>query len=218
MVHFKAIRLVGLILGKNKYRETMNMLIKMIPRNCPSKKLFLFFILLVCVCFLEVCQSKFYVPELENLKNQNPTVKKKVIFELYEDGKKSIPSLIYNISDDTEIFNELQNPKYSFFGEVHIYFGIFSAYMIELILGCDSLNKEMFFNNQFLFGSDDNYIYNRGNIFNEDKKAINKNDLLNIKQIYDNWWRKNKHKSIKQLRNDWNSNFRPLSGTKYHWE
>jgi hypothetical protein len=188
--------------------------------NNSNKKRNFIPILIFCTFIFCGNQAKSVVNELNNLKNEHPDTKKKAIFELHEGGKKSIPLLIREISDDTKILCQIQNPKYSFYGEANTYFGVLSAFVIELIIGREKLNTEKSLKSEFLLGSDDtNYVYTKGVIIDdENKRSIKEGDLIKIREIYEAWWEKNKSKSIEQLRNDWRNNIRPLSGSKYHWE
>jgi len=163
-------------------------------------------------------QSNSIVNELNNLKSVHFDTKKNAIFELHKNGKKSIPLLIKEISDNTKVINEIRNPLSSFYGEPYVFFGVFSAYVIELILGREKLNTENSYKSQYLLDEPTNYIYTRGLIIDEENRIINKEDLIKIRKIYAEWWEKNKDKTIEQLRNDWKKNIKPLSGSKYHWE
>jgi hypothetical protein len=171
-------------------------------------------------CSIIFCgsQSNSIVNELNNLKSDHLETNKKAIFELHKNGKKSIPLLIKEISDNTKVMNQIQNPKYSFYGETHVFFGVFSAYVIELILGREKLNTENSYKSLFLLEKSTNYIYTRGLIIDEENRIINEEDLIKIRKIYEAWWEQNRSKSIEQLRDDWRNNIRPLSGSKYHWE
>ena len=188
--------------------------------NSSNKKRNFIPILIFCTFIFCGNQAKNVANELNILKNENPDIKKKAIFELHEGGKKSIPLLIREISDNTKILCQIQNPKYSFYGEANTYFGVLSAFVIELIIGRETLSTENSLKSQFLLGGDyNNYVYTKGVIIDEENnRSITEADLIEIRKIYEAWWEKNKSKSIEQLRNDWRNNIRPLSGSKYHWE
>jgi hypothetical protein len=190
-------------------------------RNISNQKRNFSPILMFIFCSFIFCgsQAKSIVNELNNLKKEHPDTKKKAIFELHKNGKKSIPLLIREISDNTKILCQIQNPKYSFYGEANTYFGVLSAFVIELIVGREKLSTENFLKSQFLLGMYDNYIYTRGVIIDEEnRRSVKEGDLIKIRKVYADWWKKNKNKSIEQLRNDWEKNIKPLSGSKYHWE
>jgi len=91
------------------------------------------------------------------------------------------------------------------------YDGVFDAYIIELILSTAKLSEEDIRQNR-------HNLFTRNIIIkNVDPTPLEYADILSIKMIYNNWWERNKGKSIEALRQDWKNNKRPLSGSKYSW-
>ncbi len=155
------------------------------------------------------------------LKSESMMDRQAAFIELHALGKKAIPPLIDAINDDSMTFICLNNPISSTIsqGSLSNYSGILAAYMIELILARDKLHLGGSGNSVWVFGSDpQNYIYDNGFIARNDGGDLMHRDIKDISEIYRTWWEQNKSRSIEGLRDDWQNNVRPLSGSDYHWE
>lgn len=158
---------------------------------------------------------------LESLKSGTMCERRSAVLALYRLGKQAIPALLEHI-DDGEIAPSttliLANPAFSYAppGSQHDQFtGVLYAYAIELILGRNAISKDEGKRCVYLLGLSD-YVYGHGLIFNENE-LIKANDLSRIKQIYSQWWDKNRNKSLAKMRQDWKASRRPLTGTQYKW-
>ena len=49
----------------------------------------------------------------------------------------------------------------------------------------------------------------------QEPRQMTHDDMVAIKKIYKDWWKKNKHKSILQLQKEHGRNVNPLTGTNY---
>ncbi len=155
------------------------------------------------------------------LKSESMMDRQAAFIELHALGKKAIPPLIDAIDDDSMTFICLNNPHSSTIsqGSLSNYSGIMAAYMIELILARDKLKLGGSGDSVWVFGGDpQNYIYNNGFIVRNDGNDLMHRDVKDISEIYRTWWEQNKSRSIEGLRDDWQNNVRPLTGSDYHWE
>jgi len=136
-------------------------------------------------------------------------------------GKKAIPALLEHLADteiapmSTLIF---VNPMLSWIppGSDHDQpAGVLYAYVIELIVAKAALSDDGGSCSNFLLNKND-YVYGRGLIMHGDE-IINAGDLPRIKQIYLQWWDRNRSKSLARIRREWKASHRPLTGTQYNW-
>lgn len=91
--------------------------------------------------------------------------------------------------------------------------GVIYAYVVELILGRDTLQDDK--DCTFLLGTGD-YVYGHGLIMRGDN-VIRATELAQVKQLYSRWWEENRNKGLSALRLEWKKFARPLSDSKYHW-
>lgn len=158
--------------------------------------------------------------QIKELANKSHKTRVRAIFDLHKLGKLAIPALINNISDEKEVFFPLNEPRTPQIGTTRCHIGRLSAYTIELILGRDKLippQSEQDYD-WMLGPHSENYIYPAGIIAKENRELIGTSDLAAVQRIYQDWWEKNKDKSIDVLRNGWTQDNRPLSKSNYHWE
>jgi hypothetical protein len=121
--------------------------------------------------------------------------------ELFEMGKRAIPSLINSIGSTETIAVAYWNPISSEAppegAKIRQLATEIYAYMIEIILSKeDKMLTE----------------------YNDDGTCtVSIDDLVKVRRVYSDWWDRNKDKSIEQLRDDWKNGVRPLTGTDYKW-
>ena len=141
--------------------------------------------------------------------------------ELHALGKEAISDLVDAIQDDSMTIICLHNPISSIItrGSLNNFAGILAAYMIELILAKDKLNLGGDGNSVWVFGGDpQNYIYDNGVIIRNDGGDLGHRDIKMIMEIYKTWWQQSQARSIEGLRDEWQNNVRPLTGSDFHWE
>ena len=174
---------------------------------------------LICGCFSVVgCVSRGLERDVEDLGYEGERSRYHSISCLHSQGKESIPSLIQEISSCGEkTFFALANPKNSQFGGFYECYGFYCAYLIELILGKETLDEVDNLYQYHGLGAQGNYVFWDGLLVDENEKMADKSDLGEIQTIYGSWWEKNKHKSLKQLREDWRNGRGPLAGSRYRW-
>ncbi len=173
----------------------------------------------ICSCLAVVgCLSKELKRDVVDLGYEKERCTYDAISCLHLKGEKSIPLLINKISDcQSKTFFTLANSRNSQFGGYYECYGFFYAYLIELILGKEKLDE---IEDLYLYhglGAQGNYIYWDGLLVDENEKMADKSNLSEIQEIYAAWWENNKHKSLKQLREDWKNDRGPLSGSRYRW-
>jgi hypothetical protein len=151
--------------------------------------------------------------------------------ELFEMGKRAIPSLINSIGSTETIAVAYWNPISSEAppegAKIRQLATEIYAYMIEIILSREEFVCD---GKDFMFlCSYDNHAYYSFLLFDkkEDKMLTEYNDdgtctvsiddLVKVRRVYSDWWDRNKDKSIEQLRDDWKNGVRPLTGTDYKW-
>ncbi len=132
-------------------------------------------------------------------------------------GKTLIPDLIDSISINKK--SDLMgyyDPKMSRIEHFQInnYIGIFFALDIEYILGLNYLTQNRHKITEKYMCSVPLYEY--GVIvrnFNDsiDNDTLHYSDVVNIQQIYRNWWELNKNRPLDSLQKDWDNNIRPLN-------
>ena len=149
--------------------------------------------------------------------------KKTGMYELFQLGTAAIPYLVEEIDRGDIVPNLLQSPLGSIVTENHtqICTGAYAAYVIEMILALDQIDKTSFFTNAFFFGSElKNYLFLDGFIVYENNECVSKNkkEMKRIAQIYREWWEQNSSKSLPQLKAEWKQGRTPLSGSGYQWK
>ncbi len=141
--------------------------------------------------------------------------------ELHALGKEAIPHLVDAIHDDRLTLICLHNPISSRItrGSLNNFAGILAAYMIELILAKDKLHLGGDGDSVWVFGGDpQNYIYDNGVMARNDGGGLTYRDIKIIMGIYKTWWQQSQARSIEGLRDEWQNNVRPLTGSDFHWE
>lgn len=130
------------------------------------------------------------------------------IYEKFSNsGIETIPYLI-NVIDKNErgmvgfIDTKSSFIKLTLFNN---YVGIRAAYMIEYILS--NSNKIKLYN----------FCIIEKVVNDKPIEILTYNDMIEIKLIYQKWWKNNKLKSRLLLSEDWKNNKRPLTGSCYYW-
>jgi len=93
------------------------------------------------------------------------------------------------------------------------YLGIDNAYYVELILSLDTTENQML---------SSRYDSRMGVIVPiEDKKpvfrALNYEELIDVKKLYQEWWSKSRNKSLQTLRLDWSKGNSILDSSRFVW-
>jgi hypothetical protein len=135
--------------------------------------------------------------------------------ELLSLNKQIIPCLIDSVDTPRISFIGFLNPISSYIGNYHFnQFGIKYAYYINYILSKDSVETV-----EKNWNDDENWlhweeqikpyrIYNYGIIVKQDEndkpilEPLTHKDMVIIKKMYSDWWKKNKDKPIETLRDD----------------
>ena len=167
--------------------------------------------------------------QLSVLKNGTMCARRQAVVALHKLGKAAIPVLVAHIGDAdraTRSLLLLQNPLLSSIlpdSQHDEFSGVISAYMIELILGQESLVSEAVgcgFRGEtgtaFLLEARD-YVYGHGLIRKSAEHAMGEGDLASVKEIYRKWWDANQNKTLQEMRDDWKHTKRPLTGSAYFW-
>ncbi|MEZ5425023.1 MAG: hypothetical protein R2747_02050 [Pyrinomonadaceae bacterium] len=150
---------------------------------------------------------------------KTPVVRQKAIFSIHRLSKEAIPALIENISNSKKVVAYLSNPLSSGPLVRDPPMGVFSAYLIESILGRERLEERTIDNIPSTLGNDpNNYVYWNGFIVNSQNELIKDGDLIEVQKIYRVWWEKNKDESICELREGWKNGERILNGKDYEWK
>lgn len=175
---------------------------------------------LVALTILGGCTPRVTRVELHDLGYEKYRISFNAIVKLHQFGKKSIPFLIDEISDRKActLFSLVDpiNSDYDIEGDYNC-LGFLYAYIVELILAKETLAEADNFPCCQYLGSRLNCVFWDGMLRFSDGKAAQKKDLQEIKKVYKDWWRKNKHKSLRQLREDWRKGLVPLEKSKYYW-
>jgi hypothetical protein len=130
-------------------------------------------------------------------------------------GKPAIPLLIDSIENPCPMEIILESPRSSTV-EITRARGFLAAYLIEWILAIDHINLDDMMKSPYLLGNDlNNYIYSPCIVI--DGREALAEDLIVIKKLYQEWWRRNNYKELDELRREWKQNIRPLSGTAFSW-
>ena len=130
-------------------------------------------------------------------------------------NKQVIPSFIDSIDTPRKSLIGFKNPMSSYIGNYHFnQSGIRYAYNIDYILSKDSIetvSKTWNDDEDFLHWAEltkPYRIYNIGVIVKQDEnnnpilEPLTHKDMIEIKKMYIDWWKKNKNKSIETLREE----------------
>ena len=157
----------------------------------------------------------------QNLYSENITLRRNAIITIHSQGKLVVDELIKEIESEDKIELYTNNPLSSTIDKQNIekqFKGVFSIYMIDLIISREVLKINIDDNPGFLLGfNDTNYIYWQGYLVKENSDSLDIDDMRKIKNYYEIWWNKKNKLSIETIREDWNNNDRPLIGTEYSW-
>lgn len=146
------------------------------------------------------------------------------IWRLYGEGKTAIPELIDAIDSETG-----SACYFRWFGTETIIFpspwesrpGASAAYVIEMILGLDSLEDPgpiIDSTSPLLGSSPANYVYAHGILRRgTDTRGLTEADMKKVKAAYQKWWKANKHRSLTALREDAREGRGPLRSSEYGW-
>lgn len=126
---------------------------------------------------------------------------------LAEHEKDAIPYLIAVIDRDQRGIVGFNSPLSSTIYLNNNYVGMRAAYMIERLL-VDTSSYQ---------------IFEHGVIVKLEKgrplmNPLSLGDMMEVKRIYLEWWKKNKFQTTATLKKEWKSNNRALSGSNYKWE
>ena len=156
-----------------------------------------------------------------------PKFSPKVMKEIHSYGKDIIPYLISQIDrgKKVSISSNFVNPYDSNLRNM-VMVGVNYAYMIELILGKDSIMDNVAF-------ADGNGVwYEKMKLYrlygqcviirkkdkdNPQKSKMTVDDMKTIKAIYNKWWESNKDKNLDALRKKWREEGSPLQNSPYMW-
>jgi len=142
---------------------------------------------------------------------------KKGIISTYQMGEAAIPDLIDRIAESRLDGIVLKSPMSSLF-EGPRPRGFVAAYFIEWILAIDAIDQDDIMNSPYVLGNDLRYyIYQEGSIC-KGNDMISSKDLAAVKRAYAEWWNRSSSKGLKELRQEWKQNRRPLSGTVFSWK
>ena len=133
-------------------------------------------------------------------------------------GKEAIPLLIADIDRKDKVKIGLGKPYWSNLHPTYFeenYRGIRSAYFIEFLLRGEHISKfnrdlrvknkltaTNYSKNHFMYRVDYYYLRYNNIIVNKNSQKLNYKQMKAVKKIYEKWWKKNKHKSISELRNE----------------
>jgi hypothetical protein len=165
---------------------------------------------------LATCAPRRQNNPMNALFGDKPDVGKNTILSIYRMGKPAIPLLIDMIENPRPIEIILESPSRSTI-ELKQPQGILAAYLIEWILAIDSVNLDDIMKSPFLFGDEQNYIYPQACIVIGGRRA-SAEDLIAVKSLYQEWWRRSSSKELSELRLQWKHGVRPLGGTAYSWQ
>ena len=163
---------------------------------------------------------------INKLNSRNFEVRTDAILKLHQKGKAAIPLLLDHVGD-CEIyppfemgFQDHSSSKMILAQSENNCSGLVYAYTIELILAGDTLVKPdppALGDIQVRGRHCRFHAYGFGLIVTKEEKALTPLQMVDAKKIYQDWWMKNKDKTIEQLRADWDVKMKPLSGSAYHW-
>ncbi len=181
---------------------------------------------IICIICCFVILMSCHIKTSKNKENkliiylQDSLMTEKAQSEIYKYAKEAIPYLINNMDKNqqtslTQFINPIESniPKFIMNNQI----GIRYAYLIELILSKDSIetvNKTWNKEEDWLHWAEQTKpyrIYNIGIIVKQDKyhktilEPLTPKDMVVIKKMYLNWWKKNKQNSIEKLRDDYRS-------------
>jgi hypothetical protein len=170
--------------------------------------------------FLIACAPRGQENTIDMLFSDTSEGIKSAIASVYKMGKPAIPLLINRIENTRPVKIILASPLESYIEKADLVRpqGVLAAYLVEWVLAIDSMNLDEFMKSPFPFGDDShNYIYPWGRLVIGGRMAVAE-DLIAIKNIYQEWWRRNGSKELSELRIEWKHNIRPLSGTAFSWQ
>lgn len=151
----------------------------------------------------------------------------KVVDAIFERGKNIIPYLIQciDIDDETGLCG-YHNPYYSTLPTIiNAPVGINYAYMIELIMSKDTIehvNKEIISDGTWNEVMSPYLLYRHCIIVKKDiydktiMEELTIDDMKKIKNIYMDWWEKNKNLGFQEMRKEWRKKH-IFRGQPYMW-
>ena len=175
---------------------------------------------MILILFSMVCAPPVKEDPIKMLSSDDLFDNKRAIVSLYMMGKSAIPKLIEKIDDSNIVLFDLGDPTSSSWQkeDTEKRLGSIAAYLIEWILAIDDINLDDIMESPFFLGNDiENYIYPVGSIVIEERR-VSAGDLVVVKGLYEDWWRRNSAKELSELRLEWRQGIRPLSGTVFSWE
>ena len=130
------------------------------------------------------------------------------LWELHRDGIQSIDGLIRQISVDEvgKVFPIDLRKSNLYDYELYNYLGIRCAAAIDLILSDSSQVEKIITYHPILFPIEDG-----GPVY----KALEYENMLEIRHLYDFWWQKNRNRSLESIRNSYDPS--EVLGGKYYW-
>ncbi len=151
-----------------------------------------------------------------------------VMKEIHSYGKDVIPYLISQIDMDNYNVAGFVNPYDSNLENTVIGspLGVNYAYMIELILGKDTIMDSIYFAEGYNVWNEKMKPYRlyrqcviirKKDQNNPKNSKISFDDMKSIKSIYFNWWNNNKDENLDFLRKKWKEEGSPLQKSPYMW-
>ena len=166
---------------------------------------------------------------INKLNSRNFEVRSGAILKLHQKGKAAIPLLLDHVGDCEAYppserglgFQDVSTAEEIPAERENNCSGLVYAYTIELILAGDKLsinpNHPETGDIRVMGRHCPFYAYTFGLIVTKEEKALTSLQMVEVKKIYQDWWVKNKDRTIEQLRADWDVGMTPLSGSAYHW-
>jgi hypothetical protein len=179
------------------------------------------YVIFLSLFSLNCSRARNVVHHVEALGIDDRNVNSEFVLNLFKLGKRSIPYLIERISDkEINRYYRLSDPDGPYFFVQGMYkcYGFLYAYIIEIILAKETLAGVDELDNCDFVGSRENLVYLGGVIMKKNRDFATWRDLTEIQKVYRTWWRKNKNKSLQQMRKDWWDDKRPLSKSRFYWK
>jgi len=155
----------------------------------------------------------------DNHFNQDFSDSCNIFNKVFNEGLMVMPILIEFIDLKQKSRVGFHDPSSSSFYEFsqNNYKGIKAAYLIEYLLAIDSIESGKIDKQINTFN-----IYGYGVIVRQNngdaiKKPLTYDDIKKVKQIYEDWWSRNKNKTLHQLRDEWQQKGSVLTGSNYKW-
>ena len=135
---------------------------------------------------------------------------------IHDYGKSAIPYLIDLIDTEAKGNPGFVNKYSSTIDLSDKYLGMNAAFLVELILAREKISSPLtYYEGTTMFSQVEGISY--GVIVKDDSMHLTKEDMINIKSQYSNWWKKYNEKHLSEIRDIWASGDRPLTFSKFNW-